>query len=497
MSVKSRAHWVNLAGAATPNGDAFIDGVYVEPRSGRRFDTINPATERTIASIAACGESDVDAAVATGRKAFNSGDWSHASPAERKVVLLRIAQLVEEHREELAVLESIDTGKLITEAYDDDITQVAEVFRWYAESIDKIYDEIAPTGRTDFASITREPLGVVAAIVPWNFPLLIAAWKLAPALAVGNSVVIKPAERASLSILRFAELASQGGLPPGVLNAIPGEGAVAGRALALHPDVDCVCFTGSTAVGKLMLRYSGESNMKQVWLECGGKSPNIVFGDVEDLKKAAERAAFGIFYYQGQVCSAASRLLVHRSIHADLVAAVLEEARGRVPGDPLDPATTMGALIDRSHSDDVLEKIEAGRRAGQLIMGGGQVTVDGAGCFIEPTIFDNVDVGSKLATQEIFGPVLSVIPFDDEAEAIELANRSNYGLAASVWTNDLRRAHRVARAVHAGTVSVNTVDAISSLTPFGGFKQSGIGRDLSLHALDKYTGLKTTWIDLS
>jgi len=331
-------------------------------------------------------------------------------------------------------------------------------------------------------------------VVPWNFPLDMAAWKCAPALAAGNSVVLKPAEQSPLSALRLAELAVEAGVPPGVLNVVPGFGETAGRAIGLHPDIDCVAFTGSTEVGKLFLGYSGASNMKQVWLECGGKSPNLVFADCADLDAAAERAAFGIFFNQGEVCSANSRVLVERSIAAAFTQKLLDRARAYVPGNPLDPASTMGAMVDEHHTQRVMRFVEAGKSTARLLTGGERARIGGAGCFVQPTVFGEVAQDDALATEEIFGPVLAVIAFDDEAQAVEMANRSIYGLAASLWTDNLARAHRVAGQLQAGTVSVNTVDAISPQTPFGGFKQSGIGRDLSLHALDKYTALKTTWI---
>jgi 4-(gamma-glutamylamino)butanal dehydrogenase len=387
----------------------------------------------------------------------------------------------------------MDMGKLVTEANNVDVPSAADLFAFYGEALDKINGEIAPTEPGNLALVTREPLGVVGAVTPWNFPLDLAVWKIAPALAVGNSVVLKPAEQAPLSSLRLAELAVEAGLPPGVLNVVPGLGPAAGAPLGLHPDVDVLAFTGSTATGKRFLHYAADSNLKQVWLECGGKSPNLVFADA-DLEQAAEMAIFGAFYNQGAVCSANSRLLVQRSISEQFIADLVDRAGALRPGNPLDPSAGMGAIVDETHTDRVLGFVDRAGREGQIIAGGGRRTVDGRGCFIEPTIVAGLGPTAELVTEEVFGPVLSVQVFDDDAEAIALANDTIYGLAASVWTNDLRRVHTVAAALRAGTVSVNTVDALSAQTPFGGFKQSGFGRDLSLHALEKYTGIKTTWI---
>lgn len=419
------------------------------------------------------------------------------APAERKRVLLRLAELMLAHREELALLDSLNMGKPVMDAYNIDVPGAAHVFAWYGEALDKLYDQVAPTAASAVAMISREALGVIGAVVPWNFPLDMAAWKVAPALAAGNSVVLKPAEQSPFSALRLAELALQAGLPEGVLNVVPGLGETAGRALGLHPDVDCLVFTGSTQVGKYFMQYSAQSNLKQVWLECGGKSPNLVFDDCRDLDLAAQKAAFGIFFNQGEVCSANSRLYVQRSIHDEFVERLLRQAREWLPGDPLDPASRAGAIVDAGQTARIEAAIAQGRAEGaRLLCGGERLSVNGSQNFITPTIFTDVRQDMALAREEIFGPVLAVSAFDDEEQAIALANDSVYGLAASVWSDDLNRAHRVARRLKAGTVSVNTVDALDVTVPFGGGRQSGFGRDLSLHSFDKYTQLKTTWIQL-
>jgi 4-guanidinobutyraldehyde dehydrogenase/NAD-dependent aldehyde dehydrogenase len=490
--------WHERARRIAPRTQAFINGRYVDAVSGATFDCRSPIDGRLLAKVAATDAADVDAAVAGARAAFNKGSWSRMAPARRKRVLLSFAELLQEHAEELALLETLDMGKPIADSTRIDMPAAARSIAWFAEAIDKVYDEVAPTGPDALALITREPVGVVGAIVPWNFPLLMASWKLGPALAAGNSVVLKPSEKSPLTAIRVAELALEAGLPEGVLNVLPGFGQTAGKALALHMDVDCIAFTGSTATGRLMLQYSGQSNMKRVWLECGGKSPHIIMADTADLDRAARAAAFAIFFNQGEMCSAGSRLIVHETVRDQVLEKIAAVGRTLQPGDPLDPGTALGAIVDETQLNTVMRYIESGKSEGaRLALGGQRVRKDTGGFYVEPTIFDGVQPEMTIAREEIFGPVLATLTFRNVDEALAIANSVIYGLAAGIWTCDIHAAHRVARALRAGTVYVNCYDADDITVPFGGFKQSGNGRDKSLHALDKYVELKTTWIDLS
>ncbi len=493
MSEQTKEYWLSKQQQIELKSQAFIDGAFVSASNGDTYDTINPATGELLVKTAACTVEDVDTAVAAARRAFESGAWSEAAPAQRKAVIKKLAELIRDNTEELALLESLNVGKPVQDTLNLDIPGSAACFEWYAEAVDKLYGEVAPTDGNNIATITREAIGVVAAIIPWNFPLDIAAWKLGPALIAGNSVILKPAEQSPLTALRLAELAKEAGLPDGVLNVVTGHGHVVGKALGLHQDVDCLTFTGSTAVAKLLMGYSAQSNMKPVWPETGGKSPNLIFADC-NLDAAVEHAAMGIFFNQGEVCSANSRILVQSSIKDQFIEKLIAKANSMKVGDPLAPDTQVGALIDSNHARRVRGFITQAMEEGANIVSGG--VGDERTNYVAPTIVEGVTPEMTIAREEVFGPVVAVLTFDTDEEAIAIANDSIYGLAASVWTESLNRAHRVARKLKAGTVSVNTMDALDFSTPFGGYKQSGFGRDLSLHALDKFTQLKTTWIKL-
>jgi aldehyde dehydrogenase (NAD+)/phenylacetaldehyde dehydrogenase len=477
-------------------GRLFIGGRWVEPAAGRTYAVVNPATEAELAQVAEADATDVDAAVQAARQAFEAGPWREMSAADRARILWRVGDLLEQHADELGQLETLNNGKPIFESRQIDVPMAAEVFRYYAGWATKLQGETIPV-RGPFLNYTlREPIGVVAAIVPWNFPLLLASWKLAPALAAGNTVVLKPAPWTPLTALRLAELAQQAGLPDGVLNVVTGSTRETGRALVRHAGVDKIAFTGSTATGQEIMRTAADT-LKRVSLELGGKSPNLVFADA-DLEAAARGALTGIFYGKGEVCAAGSRLLVERTVHDRLLELLLERVKKMRPADPLDPKTRLGPLVSQAQMEKVLGYIEKGRAEGaRLLVGGQRATVgNGRGYFVEPTIFDQVAPEMTIAREEIFGPVLAVIAFDDPEEAIWLANSSPYGLAAGVWTKDIARAHRVAARLQAGTVWINTYNFYDPASPFGGYKMSGFGRDLGAHALEQYTQVKSVWVNL-
>jgi gamma-glutamyl-gamma-aminobutyraldehyde dehydrogenase/4-guanidinobutyraldehyde dehydrogenase/NAD-dependent aldehyde dehydrogenase len=481
--------------APTFDGRALINGERVAARDGQTFDCISPVDGRLLTQVARCGEADIDAAVTAARAAFEDRRWAGQAPAQRKRTMIRFADLLLAHADELALTETLDMGKPVKYARAVDVNSAANCIRWYGEAVDKVYDEIAPTADTALALITREPVGVVGVIVPWNYPMIMAAWKIAPALAAGNSVVLKPSEKSPLTALRLAELALEAGIPPGVFNVVPGYGPEAGSPLALHMDVDCIAFTGSTRVGKQIHVMAGQSNLKRAWTELGGKSPNIVFADCPDLDRAVEAAVGSIFFNQGESCNAPSRLFVEAPIKDAFLEKALKLVPNYQPANPLDPNTVMGAIVDQMQLDNVMRYIGLGQSEGaQLLAGGEQALCDTGGCYVQPTIFDGVKPEMTIAREEIFGPVLSVLSFTDAADVVKQANSSVYGLQAAVWTRDINKAHGVARALRAGTVHVNQYDEDDITVPFGGFKQSGVGRDKSLHAFDKYTECKTTWI---
>lgn len=490
-------HWHDRAAALQIDGRAFIGGERTHARSGARFDCISPVDGRKLAEVARCDLADVDTAVAAARAAFEDRRWAGKAPAERKRVLVRFADLMLEHRDELALLETLDMGKPIRYSRSVDVQLAQNCIRWYGEAIDKLYDQVAPTPEDSLALVTREPVGVVAAITPWNYPMLMAAWKIGPALAAGNSLILKPSEKAPLTALRLAELALEAGVPPGVFNVLPGYGEEAGRALGLHMDVDCIAFTGSTRTGKQIVQMAGQSNLKRAWTELGGKSANIVCADCPDLDAAVAAAVGSIYFNQGESCNAPSRLFVEASIKDAFLEKALALVPNFAPGDPLDEETVMGAIVDAVQMKTVLGYIASGQEEGARLLAGGEAArVESGGLYIAPTLFDGVDPGMRIAREEIFGPVLSVLSFTDLDEAVRQANATPYGLAAAVWTSDMSKAIRTSRALRAGTIHVNQYDNDDITVPFGGYKQSGNGRDKSLHAFDKYTELKTTWIGL-
>jgi acyl-CoA reductase-like NAD-dependent aldehyde dehydrogenase len=490
-------------GSRTPLPDAssfprkaFIDGAFVDAAAGATFECVSPISGETLFDVAACDAEDVERAVAAARRSFDAGTWSQVAPRKRKKVLLRLAELIARDADQLALMITLDMGKPIADAAVE-VGLAADCFRYFAEAVDKVYGEVGPTGPSAVTLVTREPVGVVGMVVPWNYPILVPAWKLAPALATGNSAVLKPAEQSPVVALALAALASEAGVPDGVVGVLPGFGETAGQAIGRHMDVDKVAFTGSSEVGKLFLRYSGESNMKGVQLECGGKSPNVIFADVPDVDLAVAQAAEGIFGNSGQVCSAGSRLLLQESIADEVLEKLAAEAGKWQPGDPLDPATRMGSMVDQTQMERVLRYIRTGSDEGaELRLGGGRAREESGGFYVEPTIFGAARNDMTIAREEIFGPVVTAIPFGSEGDGLRIANETVYGLTSAVWTRDINKAHRFARSIRAGTVCVNCYDWGDISLPFGGYKQSGIGRDKSLHALENYTQLKTTYVNV-
>ncbi|MFT5140561.1 MAG: acyl-CoA reductase-like NAD-dependent aldehyde dehydrogenase [Lysobacterales bacterium] len=493
--------WRSIADAEATRFETrfFIDGDYVDAIDGGRFETVNPTNGEILAAMSAGNSKDIDRAVASARAAFRSGVWSRMSPRKRMRILYRFAKLVEDNTELLAVLDTMDMGKPISDMISVDVPLVAETIRFMAECIDKVEGAVTNTASNAIHMILREPLGVVGAITPWNYPMLMAAWKFAPALAAGNSVVLKPAEQSPLSCLRVAQLFVEAGGPPGVFNVVNGMGEDAGQPLAMHMDVDKISFTGSTAVGKLMLQFAGQSNMKHVGLECGGKSPQIFLSDLPDMEAAVACAYSGIYENMGEVCNAGSRLLVDRKIYDEFIDRFVAEGQhAYVPGDPLNPDTSMGPLVTKADQKRVLGMIEAGKAEGaRLVFGGDAPEALEPGAFVNPTLFAEVNNNMSIARQEIFGPVASVIPFDTPEEALSIANDTIYGLAASLWTKDLDKAFKLIKGLESGLVYVNTYDAGDFTQPFGGYKQSGNARDKCIDSFKSYTQSKSAWINLS
>ena len=497
-SLLSKNEYENIAAKIKFPIDPYINGKFQKSKAGKFMESINPATGSILTNISACDDSDVNYAVKVSRDAFNSGEWANKHPSERKAVLLKLAQLIDENKTELAVLESLESGKPISECELTDLPETVVTIQWHAEAIDKMYDQISPANVDAVGLITREPLGVVGCVLPWNFPLMMLAWKIAPALAGGNSVIVKPAEQTSMTALRVAELATEAGIPPGVLNVLPGEGPDVGEPMGRHLDIDAISFTGSTEVGRLFLEFSGQSNLKKIILECGGKNPAVVLSDANNLDGVAEHVVFAALWNMGQNCTANSRLIVHKSLKDSLLKKVREKMKDWHTGDPLDPDNQLGAIISKEQYDKILGYIEVAKSEGAELIEGGNAINLGEGLFIEPTLFTGVSAEMVIAKEEVFGPVFVMMTVDSDEEAIKLANDTCYGLQASLFTSSVTKAHKYGRALQAGTVSVNCYGEGDISTPFGGYKLSGFGgRDNSLMAHDQYTETKTLWIDIS
>jgi gamma-glutamyl-gamma-aminobutyraldehyde dehydrogenase len=478
--------------------NAYVNGKFSKPRSGKTMDTVNPATGESLGKMAACDSSDVDYTVTKAREAFDRGDWSRMHPSDRKRVIIQLSKLILRHRHELAVMESLESGKPIHECQVTDVPETVHCLQWHAEATDKLYDQVSPSGDDALGLITREPVGVVACVLPWNFPLMMLAWKIGPALSAGNSVIVKPAEQTSMTALRVAELASEAGLPDGVLNVLPGEGPDVGEPIGRHDGIQVVSFTGSTEVGRKFLEYSAQSNLKRIVLECGGKNPAVVLSDADNLDHAAKHIVYAALWNMGQNCTANSRVIVHKDVKSKLLERILEQLRSWKTGDPLDPTNQLGAIVSKEQYDKILDYIEVGKKEGAKVLVGGSAMKIGGGMFIEPTLFDDVTAEMTIASEEIFGPVFAIIEVSSDARAVAMANDTCYGLQASLYTASVKSAHRYARALQAGTISVNCYAEGDIATPFGGYKLSGFGgRDNSLQAHEQYCETKTIWIDLS
>jgi gamma-glutamyl-gamma-aminobutyraldehyde dehydrogenase len=476
----------------------FIDGDFVKPLSGKTMETLNPATGEILATVAACGSDDVNHAVEVARKAFDGGSWSRKHPTERKAILIQFADLIERDQYELAVLESLESGKPISECQMTDLPETVSTLKWHAEAADKIYDQVSPSNDDGIGLIVREPIGVVGCVLPWNFPLMMLVWKIGPALAMGNSVIVKPAEQTSLTTLRLASLALEAGIPAGVLNVLPGLGPDVGEPMGRHNGIDVISFTGSTEIGRLFVEFSAKSNLKKIILECGGKNPAVVLSDAENLASIAKHVVYSALWNMGQNCTANSRLIVHKDIKQALLIKIKQELKNWHTGDPLNPVNQLGAIISKEQYEKILGYIKIATSEGADLIFGGNAIEENNGLFIEPTVFDNVTPDMTIAKDEIFGPVLGIMSVDTDQAAIDLANDTCYGLQASLFTSNVGKAHRYARALQAGTVSVNCYGEGDITTPFGGYKLSGFGgRDNSFMAHDQYTETKTIWIDIS